>query len=119
MESLLNDVREVKTPTIPVDDEQYEPTAEDLAWLRSCDWAAGVDSRLPFADWIGAVATSIGHLTDERYTWLAIKVDELGQQALFMGAQDPATFNDRVDAVDREMMSRHYWRGYSDGKLAV
>ena len=101
----------------------YQPTAEDLEWIAACNLDSFLPRNLPFADWLAEQARQHQIRGDDsRYcsaawhAWLASRIDELAQQAHFLGANDPATFDDRDEAMLRPSGRRGYrrpWIGVS------
>lgn len=83
---------------LPVD---YQPTAEDLEWFAAANLDSFLPRNLPFADWLAEQARQIALLDDDRSRWLSGRVDELAKRCHFLGAADPATFDDRDEVMRR------------------
>jgi hypothetical protein len=105
--SIVPDLDAPQADELPQD---YQPTAEDLEWFAAANLDSFLPRNLPFADWLAEKARQTALLDDDRSRWLSGRVDELAQQAHFLGAQDPVTFDDRDEVmVDRNGSGR---RGY-------
>jgi hypothetical protein len=92
-------------------------TEADLEALAALNLDSFLPRNLPFADWLAERARQLALLDDDRSQWLSGRVDELAKQAFFLGAQDPATFDDRDEVMlDRPSGRRGYrrpWIGVS------
>ena len=97
----------------------YQPTAEDLETICAVNLNSFLPGNLPFADWLAERARQIGLLNDDRSQWLSGRVEELAKQAHFLGAGDPATFDDRDEAMLRPCGRRGYRRPWVGASVAA
>ena len=103
----------------PADEPDYadRPADQaDLELIAAWNLDSFIPRNLPFADWLAERARQTAILDDERSQWLSGRVDELAKQAHFLGANDPATFDDRDEAMLRPSGRRSYrrpWIGVS------
>jgi hypothetical protein len=81
---------------LPID---YQPSEADLEALAVLNVDSFLPRDLPFADWLAEKSRQTALLGDERHAWLGDRIGELAAQARFLGAQDPATFVDRDEAM--------------------
>jgi len=115
--SIFPDVDAPQADELPVD---YQPTTEDLEWLAACNLDSFLPRKLEFADWLAEQARQTALLDDPRHQWLASRIDELAQQAHFLGARNPEEFTDRDEAMLRPCGRRSYrrpWVGASVGAI--
>ena len=105
--------------------QDYQPAPEDLEWISACNLDEFLPRNLPFPDWLAEQARQHqirepGYKYGAWHTWLGDRIDELAKQAFFLGAQDPATFTDRDEAMLRPSGRRGYrkpWVGASVGAI--
>ena len=115
--STFGDVDAPQADELPVD---YQPTTEDLEWIAACNLDSFLPRKLEFADWLAEQARQTALLDDPRHQWLASRIDELAQQAHFLGARNPEEFTDRDEAMLRPCGRRSYrrpWVGASVGAI--
>ncbi len=106
--------------------QDYQPAPEDLEWIAACNLDEFLPRNLPFPDWLAEQARQHqirepGYQYGAWHTWLGDRIDELAKQAHFLGAQDPATFRDRDEAMLRPSGRRDYrrpWVGVSIAAVA-
>ncbi len=101
--------------------EEYVPTEADLEAVAALNLDSFLPRNLPFTDWLAERARQIALLDDDRSQWLSARIDELAKQAHFLGAQDPATFDDRDEAMLRPSGRRGFrrpWVGASVGAIS-
>ena len=100
----------------------YVPTEADLESICALNLDSFLPRNLPFADWLAERARQIALLDDDRSQWLSGRIDELAKQAHFLGAGDPATFQDRDEVLVGRNGSgrrgyRRPWVGVSVGAI--
>jgi hypothetical protein len=108
---------DLDAPQADEPDYTDRPTAADYEWIAACNLDSFVPRKLEFADWLAEQARQHQIRGDDSHygyaawhAWLASRIDELAAQARFLGANDPATFDDRDEVmVDRNGSGR---RGY-------
>ena len=86
----------------PADEPDYadRPADQaDLELIAAWNLDSFIPRNLPFADWLAEKARQLALLDDDRSQWLSSRVDELAKQAHFLGATDPATFDDRDEVL--------------------
>ncbi len=95
----------------PADAEPSGPTLADDLWAASqnLEWhaeaPAPAEPRLPFADLIGVEASYYRSKGTSFGDWMAATLDALASEARFLGATNPADFDDRsatMELWDRE-----------------
>jgi hypothetical protein len=111
---------DVDAPQLDELPQDYQPTAEDIEWATASNLDSFIPLQIDFPDWLAEKARQIALLQDERSQWLASRIDELAKQAHFLGANNPATFTDRDEAMLRPSGRRGYrkpWVGASVGAI--
>lgn len=101
--SVLQAVRVVKTPQLPVEDEDvFEPEPADWEAIRDggCDLPGPVAGVLSFADWISVQASYYRSLGSDAADWLAREIEGMATTARFLGANNPNSFDDRLEVLE-------------------
>lgn len=124
-------VRTVKAPTLPPPDDDPrsrlpdylrvaeadhvddKPTAEDREWMSAVNLDSHLDPDLDFAGWLAEQARQ-HQLREDRpwHQWLARKIDELAQLAVFMDASTSEAYDARLGVFEEESKERAYCAGY-------
>ena len=114
--SIFPDLDAPQADELPQD---YQPSAEDYEWIAACNLDSFLPRNLPFCDWLAEQARQQQIRGDDSqycyaawHAWLASRIDELGKQAHFLGAADPATFIDRDEVLSNLSANGSGRRGY-------
>ena len=97
----------------------YVPTEADLESIAAVNLDSFLPRNLPFADWLAEHGRQIALLDDDRSRWLSSRIDELAKRCHFLDAADPATFDDRDEAMLRPCGRRGYQRPWVGASVAA
>jgi hypothetical protein len=84
----------------------FEPSRDDRHWAASQPWPADLDDRPMFVREIDLEAYFMRLRPGPTAKWLASKLEELARLALFLGAPDPETFEERLEVLERARRQR-------------